>query len=97
MSLRQSTLRIKGVFLMAVSATAQTPKGQPLVPHRYTLILADAPVAQRFAARNQVRSAAAGTYRSPIVARQAAARARLAQLPRAGNGLHGSTRSSSRR
>jgi uncharacterized protein (TIGR03437 family) len=58
---------------MAASAVAQTPKGQPFVPNRYTVILADPPVAARFA-REQVRSAAAGAYRGQIAARQATLR-----------------------
>jgi uncharacterized protein (TIGR03437 family) len=63
---------------MAISAFAQTPKTPPFVPNRYVLILADPPVAERFAAREQVRSAAAVSYRSQIAARQTALRRDLA-------------------
>src|SRR5215472_7014562 len=78
MSLHQSGLGILGLCLMTLPAVAQTPRNPPFVPNRYVLILADPPVAQRFTTRDQVRSAAAGTYRSQIVARQAALRRDLA-------------------
>jgi subtilisin family serine protease len=44
----------------------------PFVPNRYTLILDDAPVASRFATRDQMFSPAAVAYRQQIESKQAA-------------------------
>lgn len=48
------------------------PTAAQIVPGRYTLILDDPPVAARYAARSEMRSAAAAGYRQQIQSRQQA-------------------------
>ncbi|HZT74813.1 MAG TPA: hypothetical protein VE996_14300, partial [Terriglobales bacterium] len=63
---------------MTAAAFAQAPRKPPFLPNRYTLILAGAPVAQRFAGREQVRTAAAAAYRGQLEATQDTMRRELA-------------------
>ncbi len=77
MFMRCCGLWLVGIYLTA-SAFAQAPRKSPFLPNRYTLILADPPVAQRFAGRERVRSAAAAAYRGQVESTQATLRRELA-------------------
>ncbi len=50
----------------------------PFVPNRYTLVLSDPPVADRFTTRDTLQSAAAQSYRNQIEAAQAQVKSQLA-------------------
>src|SRR5579883_1291080 len=78
MFMRSCCCWLVGISLMAVAAFAQAPRKSPFLPNRYTLILADPPVAQRFAGREQVRTAAAAAYRGQLESAQASIRRELA-------------------
>jgi minor extracellular serine protease Vpr len=65
-------LRVCPFFLWIVPGLAQ------LAPNRYTLLLDDAPVAERFARREEMLSAAGGAYRAQIEARQRTVMSELA-------------------
>jgi hypothetical protein len=65
-----------GLVFLNAAAFAQS---QPLfVPDRYTLILKDAPVAERFASHESIQSAQADTYRRQIETAQVQVKSELA-------------------
>ncbi|MGA3005538.1 MAG: ATP-binding protein [Acetobacteraceae bacterium] len=57
---------------------AQSPQPAPFIPNQYILLLEDAPVAARFASREQMRTAAAVAYRQQVETKQAAVLKELA-------------------
>ena len=59
------------LILLGIPAFSQGPDRNPFVPNRYTVLLVDPPVAARFAGRDEMRSAAAVSYRQQIESRQA--------------------------
>jgi minor extracellular serine protease Vpr len=75
-------LRSVAVWLLGMLAvlpgTAQTLKKGPFVPNQYILILADPPVAERFASRDLLRTAGADSYRLQVEARQQGVKSDLA-------------------
>ena len=64
--------------MVAVPAGAQAPQPGPFVPNQYILLLEDSPVSARFAAREQMKTAAAVAYRQQVETKQAAVRKELA-------------------
>src|SRR5215831_15107105 len=71
-SLGEALLKISSFFLLIVPGFAQ------LSPNRYTLLLEDPPVADRFARREELLSAAGATFRAQIEAKQRTVMAELA-------------------
>lgn len=71
------TARQVAVFLIALWIFSSIGFAQP-VSNRYALVLEDPPVSSRFASREQVRSAAALSYRQQIEGRQRSLRSELA-------------------
>lgn len=67
MLFRLRTLAVS-IGLLLVSEASASAQSKP--PHYYTVFLEDAPAAERFGSREQVRSADAVTYRQQIEARQ---------------------------
>ncbi len=68
---------ILSIFFGTLPLLAQTPgRHVPIfVPNRYTVVLADAPVASRFASREEMQTADADVYRQQIKSRQASLKA----------------------
>src|SRR6516164_1021252 len=60
----EALLKISSFFVLVVPGFAQ------LAPNRYTLLLEDPPVAERFARREEMLSAAGATFRAQIEAKQ---------------------------
>ena len=86
---RRSTLVVLGLVGCAFLALGQSqirhsmliPFDQPrspFIPDRYTLVLSDAPVAERFASRENLQTAQADTYRKQVEAAQAQVKSQLA-------------------
>jgi uncharacterized protein (TIGR03437 family) len=63
---------------MAGPVSAQPPQPTQFIPNQYILLLEDAPVSARFAAREQMRTTAAVAYRQQVETKQAAVRQELA-------------------
>jgi uncharacterized protein (TIGR03437 family) len=68
----EALLKISSFFVLVVPGFAQ------LAPNRYTLLLEDPPVAERFARREEMLSAAGATFRAQIEAKQRTVMAELA-------------------
>ena len=65
-------------WMLAGSVSAQPPQPTQFIPNQYILLLEDAPVSARFAAREQMRTTAAVAYRQQVETKQAAVRQELA-------------------
>ena len=72
----KGALTVFSVVMAVSTASAQALKKTTLAKrtsfaaNQYILILADAPVSERFTARDQLRTAAASSYRQQVEARQ---------------------------
>jgi minor extracellular serine protease Vpr len=76
MSIRAMRCTLLALIFWTAAAFAQSDS--PLVPNRYTLILTDPPVAQRFASRESLQTAQADNYRRQIEAAQVRVKNELA-------------------
>jgi uncharacterized protein (TIGR03437 family) len=65
-------------WIVVAPVRAQSPQPAPFIPNQYILLLEDAPVAARFASREQMRTAAAVAYRQQVETKQAAVLKELA-------------------
>jgi minor extracellular serine protease Vpr len=68
----EALFRVSSLFLWIVPGFAQ------LAPNRYTLLLEDPPVAERFAKREEMQTATAAAYRAQIEAKQRTVMSELA-------------------
>lgn len=79
MSIWQSVVRsVSRVSAVLLFGTALSYGAAPVAPNRYTLILEDPPVSDRYHSRTQLDSIEARNYRQQVEARQQSLRAELA-------------------